>query len=308
MIFTTEQIQEILNVIEYHHLFVISTNFGTEILTDDDKKLLSLFGVKIDDLTQDNPLFNQMYYFGKLSGILRDKQVETIDYNDFFKYIKTGQYIPLSAREKFELDIAKRRTYTYLKGLKEKVKSSVESSILEQEQKLYQSTVKEGLISGVVERKSVGAIVSDLGHKLDTFRHDWGRIVETEMNNIFLEGRAAEIEKEYGPDVLVFKSVFPGACRHCIEKYLTNGIGSQPRLFKLRDLIQNGNNIGKKVAQWIPSLQSLHPYCRCQLRVVLPGYKWNEEKKRFELPKTFERKVNRKSKIRIQVGDKHFEI
>ena len=308
MLFTPEQIEEILNVIEFHHLFVISTNFGPQVLTEEDKRLLISFGVDIEVLSKAIPLYDQMYYFGKLTAILRDKQAETIDFVNFFKYIKTGQYIPLSQREKFELDIAKRKSYTYLKGLKDKVKSSVETSILEQEQLVYQQTVKEGMVSGVQNRKSVSSIVSDLGHKLNDFKHDWGRIVETEMNNIFLQGRAMEIAEKYGDEVMVYKSVYPLACRHCIEKYLTNGVGSKPRLFKLKDLISNGNNIGKKVKQWVASLQSLHPFCRCLLKVVPPGYKWNEENQRFELPKVFEHKVERKSKIKIQVGDLKFEV
>ena len=40
MIFTQEQTQEILNIIDFHHLFVIATNFGSQVLTDDDVSVI----------------------------------------------------------------------------------------------------------------------------------------------------------------------------------------------------------------------------------------------------------------------------
>jgi hypothetical protein len=305
MIFTESQIQEILSVIEYHHTFTAATSLGVDVLTEDDIALLKAHGIDISLLKQEMSVFDQMYYFGRLSGILRDDMTAFLGFGDFMKFIKEGQYIPLSIREKFELEIAKKQTYTHLKGLKAKVRGDVEASVLRAE---YEAAIKEGLISGVEKRKSVGSIVSDIGHKIDDWKHDWGRIVETEMNNIFLMGKAAEFSEKYGPDVLVYKEVYEKACRHCIEKYLTNGLGSKPRLFKLSDLIKNGTNIGKKVIKWLATLTSLHPYCRCYLKVVPPRYAWNEETGRFELPKTIEHRVERKSKVKVTVGDKHFEV
>jgi hypothetical protein len=305
MIFTKEQIQEILNIVEYHHLFTIATGFGTSVLSDEDLNLLLSYGVKLDDITSDIPLYDRMYYFGRLTGILRENQSKTIDYANFLKFVTTGQYISLTKQEQFQLDIAKRKTYTYLKGLKNKVKGEVEQTILSKMN--YEHTIKESLITGVEKRKSISAIVSDIGHKLGTWKNDYGRIVETEMNNIFLEGRAMEYSRN-GEDPLVYKQVFELACRHCIEKYLSNGIGSKPRVFKLSELIKNGTNIGKKVKDWVATLYGLHPFCRCLLRKIPRGYEWNEENQRFELSKTWERKIERKSKIKIQVGDLKFEV
>ena len=35
---------------------------------------------------------------------------------------------------------------------------------------------------------------------------------------------------------------------------------------------------------------------------------WNEENHRFEPPKNYVRKVQRKSKVHIDIGDKHYDI
>lgn len=311
MIFTPIQIQEILTIIEFHHLFVISTNYGVDVLSEQDKSILSNFGVNLRELEAIIPEYDKLYLFGILSSILQENQVKTLDYNDFKLYIERGQYRPLSKSEKYQLEIAKRQSYSHLKGLKERAKQDVENIILERERisrEEYENAVKEGLKSQVVDRKSVSQIVSDIGHKLGEWQHDWGRIVETEGNNIFQLGRAQEIEEKRGKDALVYKTVYPGACRHCIEKYLTNGIGSKPKLFKLSDLIKNGTNIGRKVKDWLAVLFSMHPFCRCMLMDLLPGHEWNEETGKFELSKNWTRKVERKSKVIITIGDKVMEV
>ena len=118
--------------------------------------------------------------------------------------------------------------------------------LVEQQRQLELGTIKKEMIEGVLKKKSVQNIVSNIGHSLEDWNRDWGRIVETEMQNIYQTGVAQQIMKEQGADALVYKEVFSGACQHCIKFYTTAGIGSKPRIFKLIDLINNGDNIGKK--------------------------------------------------------------
>lgn len=311
MIFTQQQIEEILNLLEFHNLFVISTNFGVDILTPQDKNILRSFGVDLDKMSEDIPLFDKMFYFGRLTGLLSDLSGQQIEYNDFLEFIKRGQYIPLNKRERFELDIAKRATYTHLKGLKQRAKQDLESIILNEEKlarQAYETAISEETQKGVEYRKSVQSIVSDLGKRVGTWQHDWNRIVDTEMNNIFQAGRAEVFREIGGEDTLVYKTVYPQACRHCIRLYLKGGIGSEPIVYKLSDLIKNGTNIGKKVAEWKAVVGSTHPFCRCTLKRVPKGYIWSKEKQDFVIPKNFERRVIRTSKIKMKVGDKEFSV
>lgn len=310
MILSRTQINEILNIIDYHHLFVISTNFGTSILSDQDINILLKHGINLFDFPKISN-FDKMYMFGILSKVLGDENSSKLTYKDLFEYISRGQYFPLTKREKDELEIAKNQSYVHLKGLRQKRKGDVETMIYEMEKtsrEKYEQAIKSGIEEGVAKRKAVSAIISDIGHSMNEWKHDWGRIVETEMNNVFQLGLANQISEKRGKDALVYKQVYPTACRHCIRLYLTDGLGSKPRLFKLSELEKNGTNIGLKVADWKPVIGSVHPYCRCHLYDLLPGYEWNEENKRFELPKEWERKVERKSKVKISVGDKTFEV
>jgi hypothetical protein len=82
--------------------------------------------------------------------------------------------------------------------------------------------------------------------------------------------------------------IWTGNCRHCIKAYLTNGIGSQPKIFKLSTLEANGTNVGKKVNDWLPVVGGMHPYCRCNLHKLLSGQEWDEEKKEFRFPENDE--------------------
>lgn len=263
MILTEQQINEILSIVDFHHLFVISTNFGKSVLSKEDEFILSSHGVDISKLPNITN-YDKMYMFGTLSQILGDQNTKTLSYNDLFNYVKSGQYFPLTKREKEELEIARKQTYTHLKGLKQRVKSKVETSIYEMEKtsrEQYESAIQQGISEGVAKRKSVSKIISDIGHSLNEWKHDWGRIVETEMNNVFLQARATQIKEKRGGDALVYKQPYITACRHCIRLYLTKGLGSQPILFKLSQLEANGTNIGLKVQDWKSTLGSVHPYC-----------------------------------------------
>lgn len=307
--FTTSQIQNLLSVVDYHNTFLVVSFLGKEVLDDYDKFILKQHGVDVDEIHENTPpTYFQQYMWGKLSATLKEKDAKDIKYEDFEKYIKRGQYIPLSPREQREYEISKQKSYSHLKGLGTKIKGDI-SNILTEESVTsrleYEKVIKDEITRGVLERKSVKSIISEIGHKTEVWNHDWVRIVETESNNAFQEGRASQIIEEQGEDAKVFKDVFHLACKHCIRLYLTGGTGSQPKIFKISDLIANGDNIGVKVNDWKPVVSSTHPHCRCTLRSLPIGYKWDEEKEQFARPTTEEYvpKVERKSKVKITIGD-----
>jgi len=309
MLFNTQEIQRLLEIVDYHSSFVTGNTLGKEVLTDYDRFILNKHGIDPDKIRSANQTgYFDMYMWGKLSALLSDNQAKQVTFEDFQKYIKRGQYIPLTKTEQQRYDIAKQKTYGHLKGLGEKMKQTVNGLMVEQDQKRraeYEKVIKEEIERGVVDRKSISSIISEIGNKTDDWRRDWGRITETEMQNIFQQGRAEQIAEKDGEDALVFKDVYDGACRFCIKFYLTQGIGSKPIVYKLSELIANGDNIGKKQSDWKPVLYAVHPWCRCTLRQIPKGYEWDEEKKMFTLKKK-ERSFERKSKVKVTIGDKEF--
>lgn len=293
-LFTQEQIQELLSIVDYHSSFLVAQVLGKDSLSSYDKYVLRNAGIDIDKIARENPSYYQMYLWGKLSADLSNQQGGRVDYDNFKKYIERGQYIPLSPEERARYNIAKQNTYNSLKFNTEKQKAQI-TSIISDEMK-----------SGVEKRKSLKSIVSEIGHKAKDWQRDWGRIVDTEYNNIFQEGRAETIRNKKGDRALVFKDVYSGACKHCIKFYLTNGIGSKPRIFTLEELEANGSNVGKKQSDWKPTISSTHPHCRCSLRSVPEGYEWDSEQGKFTPSKKYETK--REVKATLKVGDKEFQV
>jgi len=291
--FTQSQIQELMSIVDYHSAFVVASVLGGGSLSDFDKFILAQNGIDVDKLSQGNPPHYAMYLWGKLSSELSSAQASSVEFDDFKKYVQRGQYVPLSKNERIRYELSRQVSYNHLKGLSGKQKQTITNII--------SSKISEGL----EKRKTLKGIVSDIGHEAQTWERDWGRIVDTEMNNIFQQGRSQAIKEKSGADAIVFKDVYDGACRHCISKYLTNGIGSQPRLFKLADLEANGSNVGRKVADWQPTVNSMHPQCRCTLRELPKNFAWDEEKAKFA-PKRQE--TTRTAKARLVVGDKEYFV
>lgn len=309
MIFDKEQIEEILRIIDFNHTLFTGLNIGIDTLTDEDVILLKDYGIDVDLIKLDYTPYEQEFYFGRLASALGNEVTKDIAYNDFLKYLRRGQYLPLNTREQETLKYIKQKSYGHIKGLGDKVKQTVNGIVIEQDQAVrdeYEKTIKDSLERAVIERDTINSIISEIGHKTGDWGRDLGRIAATEMQFAYEEGRAAQIERDEGKEAKVYKEVYPQACRFCIKFFTTNGIGSEPRVFNLNDLRANGTNIGKKQAEWGPTLGPTHPWCRCMVGRVKKGYVWDEEKKMFVAPKID--KTAPKKGIKISVGDKTFEI
>lgn len=309
MYFSQEQIEEILDLIDFYHINFIGNNIGSSILTDKDKLFLSNYGIDFKIFPIDGTL-NNAFKFGVLAESLGDSVTKNMSYNDFKTYIKRGNFIPLTKQEEYALDFVKKRAYSDIKGLGNKIGKDVHTILIEADNKKrqkYEDIIKTESIKAIEERKSLNEIVSALGHKTGDWNRDFGRISDYINHQAYEEGRATSIEDKFGKDSLVYKNVYPGACRYCIHHYLTSGIGSEPKLFKLSQLKANGTNIGRKAANWLPTLGPLHPWCRCTVTYLEEGEIWDDELKEFVMEKYIP-KIHRRNKILVTVGDKKYEV
>jgi hypothetical protein len=310
MIFTPAQIEEILELIEYQYTLFGARFLGTDPLAPDDKLLLKKYGIDISKIKGTNYV-ETAYKFGMLSRALNKNDLKAMQYNDFKKWIQRGGYIPLSQGEKATVEYLKRKSFSHLKNLGSKIQADTQQMLLQQDDKVRQKNeklVKKELKEGILKRNANREIVSNLGHKTGDWLRDWDRIVETEMHTAMEEGRADDIKRNSTEeDPLVYKQVQPTACRHCIRLFLTDGLGSKPKIFKLSELRANGTNIGLKVNDWKPVLSTIHPFCRCFLQELQKGYVWDQDKGMF-VPGKVEQKVERKSKIYITIGDKQYVV
>lgn len=313
MLFNNEQIQELLSLVDFRFADLVWRIFGPNHLTSQDMGVLEKFGVNASKLVKNIPPYWANWMFGLLSGRLSDYQTKQITYNDLIEYLRRRQYETPSRREIEEYEMACNRTYGYLKGLGDKMKKDITSYISDSELRMrveQERAIKEGMRKGVLDRETTKLIASKISNQLNDWSRDWNRIVETEYQGVFNMGRIQSYMKEgKGTETLIYFEVYPLACRHCIRLFLTDGIGSKPKLFTAEELIGNGTNIGRKVGEWKPTiLMPVHPFCRCLARRYIDGDIWDKEEKRFKLDPAYKRKVAPGAKVKITVGDKTFYV
>lgn len=275
---TPNKLKTLLDIIDMNHIMFSLRTIGERVISTDDKNLLKKFGVDYEEVSKEIPEITKSFHWGRLSQLLKEKASQ-ISWDDFTKYLKRGQYIPLNKSEQYALEYVENKTYSHIKGLGDRVKQTVSGIVIESSPALrlkYEDTIQTALEDAIKNRESATKVVSDIGHKMGDWNRDLGRIAETELNNAFQYGRAEQIKREQGIDSLVYKDVYLKACRHCIQAYLTAGIGSKPKIFKLGDLISNGTNIGRKVVDWLPVLESMHPHSITDKKTMIltdNGYK-----------------------------------
>ena len=292
MIFTPEDIQQLFSIIDFRLAKIVADVLGVGVLTPEDKDLLIKNGYNWKNDLHKIPPYYQSFLFGRLSSVLSPSQLKSLDYQDFSLFIDKKQFKTLSTHEKAVYNAAATRTYSYIKSMGQRMKDILTNAVsqeemtllIETQRQLEHSTIKKEIIEGVLKKKSVQNIVSNIGHSLNEWNRDWGRIVETELQDIYQIGMAQTIMEEHGSEAIVYKEVFPGACQHCIRLYTTGGIGTKPRIFKLVDLIANGDNIGLKVRDWKPTLGPVHPFCYDDQTEVLTdkGFKFFRDLDRTE--------------------------
>lgn len=315
MLFTATEIQKILDNIDYSVALMVAETLGKDYLTKDDIDLLKNRGVDLLKLIPKFPSHYQAFLFGRVSAAVGPKPSSRMKYSEFTKFMaQMGAFAPKTAEMEF-YRVAANKTYTHIKGLGERIKNDVRASIAAEELNFLaaqhasktQEVLHDEILDGTYERRAVKKIASNIAHQMKDWGRDWGRIVETECQDVYNLGRAQFMLQE-DPDPLVYFDVYPGACRHCIRLYLTGGIGSKPRVFRLSELLSNGTNYGVKSKDWKATIHPVHPFCRCDLRMLPKGYEWNPETNQFEPPKNYERKVERKGKVKINIGEREYTV
>lgn len=304
MIFSTDQLSELLGILDRFHISFISTELGTNILSKEDKRILREAGVNLDQLKKEGKM-DDAFRFGMLADSLKDKRVKNMSYEQYQKFVKSGKFLPLTENEQAALNAVKTQTYSDIKGLGNRIGKDITTTLVEvdktKRQKYEKVIAKEGQ-EAILNKNTLKEFSSALGHKTKDWARDFDRIADYVMHDAFDRGKAYSILKRVGGDAIVYKEVYPGACEHCIDLYLTNGIGSRPILFKLDTILANGTNIGRKVSEWKPVLGPTHPFCRCELMEKPSDHAFNPVTKEFEVKrKTYG--VKRKSKVSVIITE-----
>lgn len=299
--FTSDELHKLLSIIDKQFLLFVSSTIGEEGLNDQDKKVLDEYGIDYHSLySEEKDIANLNFQLGALSNILSEQQLKKFTYPSLVKYIQAGNYIPLNTTEKAILQSIKMQSLADIRSAKGRIFNDfnrVVQNSFSTTRSNQENFLKEKILEGVAQRKSRKQIAQEIAKLTGDWTRDFRKSVAYISHTAFNEGKAAIIEKRYGgnSEARVWFLVQPEACKSCVKAYLTNGEGSEPKIFTLKELQANGNNIGRKQAEWLPSVQAIHPYCRCAIHEYIPGTEWIEG--RFQFPKV---KSTEKPKLKVE--------
>lgn len=133
--------------------------------------------------------------------------------------------------------------------------------------------IRDLTAQAVTERWTPEKLASELGHKTQEWSRNWNRIARTELQAAHNEGVAISALRADGPEARVARIPESNACADCKRLFLDEE--GKPRIFTVAELAANGTNVGRKRADWLPSLYPLHSQCRCSTMAIPNGMTLN---------------------------------
>lgn len=286
MVFTQAQIQDMLSILTRYQLTFILNQLGPTYLTAAEKALLLAAGIDVNKYVNKKGVIEHAFYFGILADAIGDDRAKKMDYPQFQKFLASKNYIPLTAEEEYALQQVKNRAYTDITNLGARMRSALSNSVLrsnQQQSLIVQKMIRSKTIKAIELRSGARALAADLANTSQDWEVDWLRIAYYLTHEAYNAGRAQDILKNHGASAEVYFDVYEGACKRCKELYLEDpdDPDSKPIVFKLDDIIANGNNIGRKSADWKPTISPTHPYCRCTINYKDPDLEWDADLRSF---------------------------
>ena len=275
---TPQQLARIREIVEQYHAAFAVTQIGPEHVDPAIVQRLIDEGILPADLAytwQPGPgelppearaVIDMAYNYGHYMATTRtEMDIHKKPLSDFMVATK-AKPVELNAKEVAARDWASRNAASKIVGLGNVVSANMETIAIEADAKLrkkLQMDIKDALDANIEKREAWRDAASDMGHKTGDWARDFERIAATEKQAAMQEGlTSALIEAEGDPDEInVSKLPNPDACPDCVRLHLTSGQGSNPRVFKLSELIANGTNVGKKRNAWQAVVGTVHPWC-----------------------------------------------
>lgn len=289
---TPEQLDTIQRFIHDYHLAFIAGQVGPQYINVADVQRLIDAGILPQDLgytyqpapgeipPETAKFISDAYHYGVMMGSapLVRAQANEMSAADFRK----RKPPKLSPQETAARDYVQRHATEFIKGLGNTVARDFTTIAIENDAELkakFQQAIKEEIDINIAHRDQWRKAASEMGHKTGDWARDFKRIAATEKQGAFQEGfTAGLIEREGDPEtIFVSKIPNPDACKDCVRLHLTAGQGSNPKIFKLSTLMQNGTNVGKKRQDWSAVVGTIHPWCSCDLIHVPAGWEYDDE-------------------------------
>lgn len=283
-----KQVRDIETLIrETHQLFMVELGGDTAILPEELSRLRDKGKLPVPRLS----LIKRAYEYGLMAGRQGAEQDETISLGAFMAFLNSAK-ASLSAKDQRTVNDVTDHMVSHVNGMSLDLQRRFSKTLADADRharRLRDHAMDKITSEGAARREGIRDVAAKLRKVTQDLRRNWTMFAATEMNNWIQEGKAAAIRARSDErDPLVFKRPRPDACPYCKVLYLeANGI--TPRVFRLSDLVANGNNHDRKpnrpmlqgeaATEWKPVLDSVHPFCRCTLQEMAPGYGFDSKGK-----------------------------
>lgn len=310
MYLTPEQTTQLLEIIQNNQSILVASQFGPEFLTDYDRQLLTQNGIDWESLySEENDSIFQSFHLGMLAQSLRDtKNLKNLKFATLKQFVREGKYIPLSSIERQTINQIKTQSYSDIRSNNGKIFQDINGILQNTSLKGQEEFLRKEILEGTKKKSVLREIANELSKKTGDWSRNFDRIVDYQCNTAYQTGRLRAIELQFGKDQLVYKKVFSSGCKHCVKLYLSSGPGSEPRNFKISELESNGTNIGRKTEDWLPTVGSTHPHCRCLLFNRPSMSKWDPNTQRYVVDTTKTPLKQPRKPIGIKIDGKDFLV
>lgn len=308
---TVSQVHLLYELIQKQTLIFSAQSLGPELLSDSERKILTDNGLNVDKLYDaSKDLVELNFHLGLLSKVLSNSQTQSLTFADLNKYIQSGQYIPLNARERVTVQSIKMQSMADIRSANQRIFNDVNNVVANEfgnARSNQEEYLRDQIATGVGNRESRKKIARRINELTGDWTRDFNKSVQYISHTALNEGRAAMIHRKHDGDnekAKVYFQVQLTACISCVKSYLTDGVGSKPIIFSLKELEANGSNIGRKQKEWLPTIYPMHPHCYCLLSEYIEGSEWNGSK--FLLPE--KTKVSHRPKVKITFNGQDYWV
>ena len=257
---TRTQINQIKKIITEHMDVIMSITTGTG---KPSPELLKKLGLP----KSANDLITSSYQYGRLR-VLQNKDLENMSASEVAELLKK---LKLTSEQQRSIDYAKLKAQQYMDNLTQKIISNTVAAAIQSDLAMWDA-VKQVVPAAIQNSSPRQKVVQELRDKTQDMYRDWHRVASSEMWGAKCQGEAEAIIHNESPltnkggETEVYIKPSWNTCAKCKQLYLEKD-GVTPKVFKLAELMANGNNYGKKQADWVPCIPPLHPNCQCTMNV-----------------------------------------
>lgn len=212
-------------------------------------------------------LVTTAYKYGKLS-ILQGKDLSTMSASEVQNLMRKIQLTPAQQQS---VEQIKLKAQTNIDSISQRITSTVMNAALQSDLQMWQA-IKDVIPAAIENDTPRYKVIQMLREKTGDMARDWHRVAQTELWDAKCHGEVESIIKNEHPmstkgaSTKVYVKPAWNACNKCKQLYLEKD-GVTPRVFEISELLANGTNYGKKQADWLPTVPTLHPNCMCTLNV-----------------------------------------